>query len=133
MSTPFDTPPNGDFVRYLEKLTTPSPGAVVRGKLIETVTQKIAPVLMGVQSGERPVFNSVASRQAEVATRAGGNAHRTSNMNSRGNAANAGDGNRNMNRNAINNDEQGPPDLSQVLKHLMGQFKGDMNKRPGNR
>ena len=31
MNRNWDTPPDGDFVRYLERLTSPAPGAVVRG------------------------------------------------------------------------------------------------------
>jgi hypothetical protein len=33
MNNDWDTPPDGDFVRYLERLTPPTPGAVTRATL----------------------------------------------------------------------------------------------------
>lgn len=37
MNHNWDTPPDGDFVRYLERLTPPGPGVVMRGKAAPAV------------------------------------------------------------------------------------------------
>lgn len=44
MNHNWDTPPDGDFVRYLERLTPPGPGAVMRGKAAKVVPVVPAPV-----------------------------------------------------------------------------------------